>query len=270
LRLPNVPEFYTSALAVAKLGGVFIPTSTQFKDAELRYRLNHSQTAAVITTARLLDAVERVRGDCPSLRHVIVVPEEPDQRAPADTLRYPQLIANGREAFAAADTRSDEIAFIAYTSGTTGDPKGVVHLHRYPIAYESLVRFWHDYRPDDVVACPSELGWLLPVASTFLYALAKGLTVVLYDAHGCAFGAERWFGLCQRYRISNFTATPTVYRLLMGEADVAKRYDLSSWRHAVSAGEPLPADTFQALQRQFGINVLDGLGMSECMVYAFN
>src|SRR5207247_4813807 len=103
----------------------FIPTSTQFKDAELRYRLNDSQTAAVITTARLLDAIERVRGDCPSLRHVIVVPEEPDQRAPADTLGYPQLIANGREAFAAADTKSDEIVYIAFSTGTTGDPKGV-------------------------------------------------------------------------------------------------------------------------------------------------
>src|SRR5205823_6352244 len=160
-----------------------------------------------------------------------------------DQLDFTRLINEGQESFVAAATRNDDLAFLAYTSGTTGDPKGVVHLQRYPLAYEGLVRFWHDYRPDDVVACPSELGWLLPVASTFLYALARGLTVVLYDPEGGRFDAERWFGLFQKYRITNFTGTPTVYRMLTAAADEARGYDLSSWRHGVSAGEPLPADT---------------------------
>jgi len=162
------------------------------------------------------------------------------------------------------------MAFIAYTSGTTGDPKGVVHYQRYPIAYESLLRCWHDYRPGDVVACPSELGWLLPVASTFLYALAKGLTVVLYDPLGGKFDPERWCGLFQKYRITNFTAPPTTYRMLMAAAEGAKHFDFSTWRHAVSAGEPLPADTLAAIERDFGVTPLDGIGMSECMVYCFN
>jgi acyl-coenzyme A synthetase/AMP-(fatty) acid ligase len=179
-------------------------------------------------------------------------------------------VDEGEEALTPAATRNDAPAFLAYTSGTTGDPKGVVHLQRYPLAYESLVRCWHDYRPDDVVACPSELGWLLPVASTFLYALAHGLTVVLYDPQGGRFDAERWFGLFQRYRISNFTAPPTTYRMLMAAADAARHYDLSSWRHGVSAGEPLAADTFAAIRKSFGVTVLDGIGMSECMVYCFN
>jgi acetyl-CoA synthetase len=189
---------------------------------------------------------------------------------PGDTLSLPRLIAQGQEAFSPAPTPSDEIAFIAYTSGTTGDPKGVVHLHRYPLAYEALVRFWHDYHPDDIVACPSELGWLLPLASTFLYALARGLTVVLFDPQASAFDAARWFRLIDRYRISNFTAAPTTYRVLMAGADAAKHYNLSSLRHAVSAGEPLPGDTLTAIRKHMGVTVLDGLGMSECMVYAFN
>src|SRR5205085_6900148 len=81
---------------------------------------------------------------------------------------------------------------------------------------------------------------------------------------------ERWFGLIQKYRITNFTAAPTTYRMLMADADAAKHYDLSSWRHAVSAGEPLPSDTLEALARHFGIRPLDGIGMTECMVYCFN
>jgi acyl-coenzyme A synthetase/AMP-(fatty) acid ligase len=146
----------------------------------------------------------------------------------------------------------------------------VVHLQRYPIAYESLVRYWHDYRPDDIVACPSELGWMLPVACTFLYAFAHGLTVVLYDPEGGRFDPARWFALFQKYRITNFTAPPTTYRMLMAAADASAACDLSSWRHGVSAGEPLPADTLESIRKRFGVTVYDGIGMTECMVYCFN
>jgi acetyl-CoA synthetase len=269
LRLPNRPEFYVVALAVAKLGAVFIPSSTQFHAAEVRYRLNDAEVVAAITTPRLVNEIDAVRSECPGLQHVIVV-DEASVSARRDQLNFKTLVEQGEESFAPAATRSDDIAFLAYTSGTTGDPKGVVHLQRYPLGYEALVRFWHDYRPEDVVACPSELGWLLPVASTFLYALAHGLTVVLYDPQGGRFEAEPWFALFRKYGISNFTAPPTTYRMLMAAADAAKHYDLSSWRHAVSAGEPLPSDTLEALRRHFGVSVLDGIGMTECMVYCYN
>jgi acyl-coenzyme A synthetase/AMP-(fatty) acid ligase len=269
LRLPNLPEFYIAALGVAKLGGVFIPSSTQFRSEEIRYRLNDSEAVAAITTPRLWPEIDAVRADCPSLRHVLAVAADGDD-APGDCLDFQGLLDRGPDSFSAPTTRSDDLAFIAYTSGTTGDPKGVAHMHRYPLAYEGLVRFWHDYRPDDVVACPSELGWLLPVASTFLYALARGLTVVLFDPQGGKFDPIHWFSLFQKYRITNFTAAPTTYRMLMTQADAARHLDLSSWRHGVSAGEPLPDDTFAAIQRAFGIRVLDGIGMTECMVYCFN
>ena len=269
LRLPSRPEFYIAALGAAKLGAVFIPTSPQFRESEVRYRLQDSEAVVAVATPRLVEAIERVRGDCPTLQNVIVVEDE-DGGAPADTLAYQTLIDQGSESFIPVATRSDDLAFLAYTSGTTGDPKGVVHLHRYPIGYEALLRWWHDYRTDDVVACPSELGWLLPVACTFLYALAKGVTVVLYDAQGGSFSPRRWLSLIQKYHISNYTAPPSVYRLFTTLGDAAGQFDLRSWRHAVSAGEPLPADTLASFRRYFNVPVLDGIGMSECMVYCHN
>jgi acetyl-CoA synthetase len=269
LRLPNVPEFYIAALAVAKLGGIFIPSSTQFRDKEVSYRLKDSEAVAAVTTPRLVEAIDRVRLECPALKHVIVA-GEPGEDVGGDRLNFGRVLAEGSEHFVPAPIRPDDLAFLAYTSGTTGDPKGVAHFHRYPVAYESLARFWHDYRPEDVAACPSELGWLLPVASTFLYALARGVSVVLYDPEGGKFDPRRWFGLFQKYGITNFTAPPTTYRMLMAEAGAAREFDLSAWRHGVSAGEPLPADTWEAVRKQFGISLLDGIGMSECMVYCFN
>jgi acetyl-CoA synthetase len=84
------------------------------------------------------------------------------------------------------------------------------------------------------------------------------------------FRPEAWFPLIEKYRVSNFTAAPTVYRMLITVPDAERRYDLSSVRHAVSAGEALPADTLSELEKRFGISPIDGIGMSECMVYNFN
>jgi len=269
LRLPNLPEFYIAALGVAKLGGVFIPSSTQFKAKEIEYRLSDSAAVAAVTTTGLAGEVEKAWSGAEDMKHLITVAYD-DVPPSGRQLDFWNLVEEtSPSGFTPADTANDDVAFIAYTSGTTGDPKGVVHYHRYPVAYDSLIDHWHDYQDHDICACPAEMGWMLPVASTFLYAMRRGISTVLYHPTDGRFRAADWFRLFAKYRITNFVATPTIYRMLTA-ADESDRADFSSLRHGVSAGEPLAPDTIASVKQKMGFAPLDGIGMSECMVYCFN
>lgn len=270
LRLPNIPAFYLAALGINKIGGIYVPSSGLFRAHEIAYRINDSQAIAIITTPQLLGEVERARPQCPSLRFIIVVPYL-GVAVSGDAIAFDQLMEGTSDELEGVDTASSDVAFMCYTSGTTGSPKGCAHMHRFCISYDPLIRDWYDFKPDDVAACPPEIAWKFPHASTFLYAFHRGMSVVLYHELGDRFSPETWLRLIQDYRITCFVGTPTIFRMMLTVADATRdRFDLSSWRHAVSAGEPLPADTFQGINERFGVQALDGIGMSEFMIYCHN
>lgn len=268
-RVPNHPAFYIGALGCAKLGAVFIPTSTLFKTDEVRMRLADSGAVCAVTTRALVAEIDAASGSCPELREVLIVDDagEPTERGERSLSACMNRVSDH---FVATATRGDDPAFLAYTSGTTADPKGIVHEQRYARSYDYLIEEWHQYQYGDVVACPAEIGWMLPVASTFLYALRAGVTVFLYREREPRFSAATWFDLIERHRVTNFVGTPTIWRTLLAAADHPHAEALRRLRHGTSAGEPLAADTYERVRERFGIEVLDGLGMSECMVYVHN
>lgn len=262
IRLPNIPEFQMIFLAGVKIGAVPIPSSVMFKAKEVEYRIQDSSAVLVITTPDYVKEVNDIKGNCPTLKHVMIVGEaEDDQVSFYDSLekasRYLEL----------ERTKAEDMAFFCYTSGTTGMPKGAVHAHRWAIGNDPNAHYWQAFEPDDIVAHTGALSWIYPLGNAFIYAWRHGASVLLYEGR---FSAEKWFDLLERYQVTNLACVPTGYRMFLTVEDFEKRWDLSTLRHCISAGEPLNPEVIAEWKRKLGIQIYDGIGMTECMVYLSN
>jgi acyl-coenzyme A synthetase/AMP-(fatty) acid ligase len=160
---------------------------------------------------------------------------------------------------ATADTAADDPAFILYTSGTTKDPKGVVHTHRYTWGKRAQAERWVDARPGDVVWCTAGTGWAKSIWNVLLGPWSCGAAVIVHEG---AFDSAERFGLLEALQPDVLCQAPTEYRL-MAKLDDIGRYDLSGVRHMVSAGEPLNPVVIRAFEGAFGRTIHDGYGQTE-------
>ena len=259
IRLPNMPEFQVAFIGGVKIGAVPIPSSVLFRPKEIEYRINDSGAKAVITTPEYVKEVEEIKGECKTLENIIVV-----GGAEKDQIAYDGMMKNASESLEIANTRSEDMAFFCYTSGTTGPPKGTVHLHRWLLGNDPSALHWQAYQNDDIVGHTGALSWVFTLGNGFLYPWRQGVSTFLYDGR---FDPEKWFSLIEKYQITNFASVPTGYRMLIAVKDAEKRYDLSSLRHCISAGEPLNPEVVIEWKRRFGVDIIDGIGMTEIMVY---
>jgi benzoate-CoA ligase family protein len=262
IRLPNLPEFHISFLGGVKIGAVPIPSSVMFREHEIEYRINDSTAKAVITTRDYLKEVQTIKNKCPSLKHIIVL-EEADN----ETVSYMELMKQANQRLELEKTKSTDMAFFCYTSGTTGDPKGAVHLHRWVPANDPSLLYWQNGKEEDIIAHTGDLNWIFPLGNGFLYPWRWGISTFIYDGK---FNAERWFELLEKYNVTNLASVPTAYRMFITIQNAEKTYDLSSLRHCISAGEPLNPEVIKEWKQRFGIDIFDGIGMTEIMVYLSN
>ncbi len=158
-----------------------------------------------------------------------------------------------------ADTAADDPAFILYTSGTTKDPKGVVHTHRYTWAKRAQAERWLDARPGDVIWCTAGTGWAKSIWNVLLGPWSCGAAVILHEG---PFGPEERFRLLAELGPDVLCQAPTEYRL-MAKLEGIERWDLSRTRHMVSAGEPLNPEVIRAFEDAFGRTIHDGYGQTE-------
>lgn len=261
IRTPNILQFQVSYLGGQKIGAVPIPTSYLFREYELEYILNNSQSVAVITTPKYLPAIENLKDKCLSVKNIIVIGGE-DKKY----YSFEEMIEKGSPDLEVVETHKNDPAYMLYTSGTTGAPKGVVHAHRWIIGTgDPIGKFVLGLEKGDICGGPTPLTWMYALGDNFLYPLRWGVSTAIYSEE--RFDVEKSYEYIEKYKITIFSGSPTIFRMMLALRDAEKRYNLSSLKYCISSGEPLLAETWREWKRRFGVKILDSIGQTEAHIF---
>ncbi|HEV2250338.1 MAG TPA: benzoate-CoA ligase family protein [Candidatus Limnocylindria bacterium] len=259
LQIVDSPAFVYAFFGAIKIGAIPVPTNTLLPPRDLRYILEDTRAVAAIVSAPLLPKVLEVRPELPRLRHVLVV-GSPGQQG---VLSFDDALTAADDELDPADTTRDDACFWLYSSGTTGFPKGAVHL-QHDMLY-SCETFGAK------VLRTTEADRYFTVSPLFhAYGLGNGVFTPFYAGASAVYKPERAtpdlvYGLVTSERPTVLYSAPTFYAALLAYPEAGFRYDLSSLRFAFSAGEALPMPIFDAWKKRFGIELVDGIGSTEMM-----
>jgi acetyl-CoA synthetase len=255
----RIPQLYVAALGTLKAGAVLSPLFSAFGPEPIRQRLELGAGRVLVTTPELYaKKVAGIRADLPELEHVLVAGTT---EAPEGTLALDVLLAEASDDVDTAETHAEDMALLHFTSGTTGRPKGAVHVHEAVLAHHVTARFALDLHPDDVFWCTADPGWVTGTSYGIIAPLTVGATMVVDEAE---FDAERWFRILAEQRVTVWYTAPTAVRRLMRlGADVADGFDLSALRFIASVGEPLNPEAVHWSVEALGMPIHDNWWQTE-------
>lgn len=260
LMLPRVTLWQAAYIGALKAGLLVVPCTAMLREKDLVYRANHSGARAIIAAPESAELAGDLAKDCPSLSHFIV--------AGSARSGWTSLQAAMRQAsvdYTPVKTAASEPAICYYTSGTTKDPKAVLHSHAYTFSHRYTGLNWLDLREGDIHWTTSDTGWAKAAYGVLFGPWMNGVTSFMYNGR---FEPRTELELLGRYKITTFCAPPTEYRMLIKE-DLSG-YRFPALRHCTAAGEPLNPEVVEVWRKHFKLTVHDGYGQTESIILVAN
>jgi acetyl-CoA synthetase len=256
--LSRVPELYIAVLGTLKNTSVASPLFSAFGPEPIRERLRLGDAKVLVTSAELYQRkIVPIRDSLPGLEHVLIAGQAQDPT----TIGLADALSACGEDFDIPATDPEDMALLHFTSGTTGKPKGAVHVHDAVVAHHATASFALDLRPDDVFWCTADPGWVTGTSYGIIAPLTHGLTI-LTDA--ADFDAHRWYRLLAGHKVTVWYTAPTALRMLMRHGpELPAAHDLSALRFIASVGEPLNPEVVVWGEEALGLPIHDNWWQTE-------
>lgn len=258
----RIAPLYVATLGSLKAGNVVTPLFSAFGPEPIATRMGIAQASVLVTTEALYRRkVEKIRDRLPSLRHVILIGDGGGATAIPGTIDYDAWMAQAAADDPPMRTRADDLALLHFTSGTTGTPKGAMHVHGAALMHYATGRFALDLHDDDVFWCTADPGWVTGTSYGIVAPLLHGVTSIVDEAE---FDAERWYRILHEQQVSVWYTAPTAIRLLMKSGpDLARRYTYPKLRFVASVGEPLNPEAVYWGRDVLGLPIHDNWWQTE-------
>lgn len=266
IRLPNSLDYPIAFLGTMKRGAISVPTSTLLTAEEVAYLAKDSTATVLVTDKAAWPALQDHLSNLPHLKQVFLSGVgEIQPHASLKVSDLSQQLAAVSHCEGNHPTAADDPAYLVYTSGTTGYPKGVLHAHRALIGREPAAKYWFNFAEDqqDRIMHSGKFNWTYVLGTGLMDPLYLGKTVIVHEGKN---DADLWTRLIAKHAATIFVGVPTIYRQIIQKSTAAQA-DVPSLRHCMSAGEHLSDEVLQQWRGRFGRDIFEAVGMSEFSYY---
>jgi acetyl-CoA synthetase len=258
----RIPELYVTVLGALKNGNIVSPLFSAFGPEPIATRMNLGGGRVLVTTDALYERkIAKWRDRMPTLQHVLLVAEEGSATAVPDTLDLASLMAAASDVCATTPTGAEDFSLLHFTSGTTGTPKGALHVHGAAATHWATGKYALDLHPDDIFWCTADPGWVTGTSYGIIAPLLHGVTSIIDREE---FDAERWYGILQDEKVTVWYTAPTAIRMLMkAGTEIPRKYSFPALRFIASVGEPLNPEAVRWGKDVLGLPIHDNWWQTE-------